>query len=347
MLLEEKEYLLSKIISGLSIIEVDGNKYYIEKPSRLCRYIASLEYNKTKEELLFEGFFTKESALRYLKYVKLWSDNDETKLKELDEQIDDLKVELYKAFLNASRTKQLRGELKNLRSLVEQLINIKHSLDYATIEGYCSTVRLQYLIGMSVLDENKQYVWKNNDFLNDCYLFEKIINEYNRSVIPIEKMRELARTEPWRSSWQIAKDNVFGISSVDLTDEQRTLCLFSQMYSNVFSHPEAPSDEVVECDDSLDGWFLVQKREAEKFKNTKQVDKLLPQKGNETFLMARNKDDAKKIDKMNSTESKIIKGERMALVRREGKVKEQHLPDVQRKLNTMKVEAMREAAKKK
>ncbi|MGB0657638.1 MAG: hypothetical protein ACPGOS_01095, partial [Gammaproteobacteria bacterium] len=63
--------------------------------------------------------------------------------------------------------------------------------------------------------------------------------------------------------------------SIHLTRDQLSLCQFSSMYDNVNESSESPAEDVINDDDCLDGWFIVQKREYEKSKNKKDMEKLL------------------------------------------------------------------------
>lgn len=49
-----------------------------------------------------------------------------------------------------------------------------------------------------------------------------------------------------------------------MTINQRNLLTWSKIYDNVQESLECPSEKVIEDDDMLDGWFLVQKLERER-----------------------------------------------------------------------------------
>jgi hypothetical protein len=358
MLLEERELLVNRIVSGIQLINIQGQKYILSKPSKLDKYKACLEYERIKNECIFDGLFTKKQAENYLRYNKLWSDTEEQKLKDLDTSIDDLKVALYKSFLNAGKAKQLRIELKNANAIMGQLTEIKRSLDYATLEGLALAIKNHYLIAASLLYENEERVWVGDDFLDsDYFLLENVMKQCNDNLISITQFRELARSEPWRSIWQAGKQNIFDLSASSLTEEQKTLILFSEMYSNIYQHPNCPSDEIIQDDDAIDGFLISERRDYEKDKKTKQTDKLIPQKGDEVYLPVKNKNyqdnkyraaptwDIKEVEKLNSVEAMLTKKERAAVVREKGKVKEQNLPDVKRKIQTLATEKFRQTVK--
>ena len=358
MLIEEKELLVNRIISGVQLIEAHGQKYILSKPSKLDKYKACLEYERVKNDCVFNGYLTKKQAENYLRQNKLWSDIEEEQLKKLDTSIDDLKVALYKSFLNAGKAKQLRNELKNIRIIENELQEIKRLLDYATLEGLALTIKNQYLISASLLYENGNRVWTEENFLDSDYtLLETVMKQYSDNLISVSQFRELARSEPWRSIWQAGKNAIFDVSSSSLTDEQKTLILFSEMYTGIYSHPNCPSDEIIEDDDAVDGFLISEKRDNEKDKKTKQIDKTIPQKGDEVYLPVKDKNykdnkyraaptwDIKEVEKLNSVEAMLTKKERAAVVREKGKVKEQNLPDVKRKIQTLAMDKFRKTVK--
>ena len=43
----------------------------------------------------------------------------------------------------------------------------------------------------------------------------------------------------------------------------KILCSFSRMYDSVYKNTECPSDDVIQDDDMLDGWFIQQTKEQE------------------------------------------------------------------------------------
>ena len=96
---------------------------------------------------------------------------------------------------------------------------------------------------------------------------------YNSNQISSEQFRSVARSEPWRSMWNIGKKqgNAFGKAACDLTKDQVSLSSYSSMYDNVYESSEAPDEKVIEDDDCLDGWFISQRREYEKEKKKRQV----------------------------------------------------------------------------
>ena len=63
------------------------------------------------------------------------------------------------------------------------------------------------------------------------------------------------------------------------------------MYSKIYEHPNCPNDAIIEDDDALDGWMLLEQRENKKQKEQKGVSNMMSDKiknSKEVFLMANN-----------------------------------------------------------
>ena len=52
----------------------------------------------------------------------------------------------------------------------------------------------------------------------------------------------------------------------EITQDQKGILIWASMYDNIQEHMECPSDAVLEDDDILDGWFLIQRDKRKKEK---------------------------------------------------------------------------------
>ena len=107
---------------------------------------------------------------------------------------------------------------------------------------------------------------------------------------------------------------------------------------------ESPSEEVIQDDDLLDGWLIIQKRKRERDKLEKEVDKKLGKnKGaQEVYVMADNADHAEKINSLNNPMAKRIKNSRNNAIDKHGSVAEQDLPDAKRRMRMQAVNQQRQ-----
>jgi hypothetical protein len=163
-----------------------------------------------------------------------------------------------------------------------------------------------------------------------------LVNIVSRAVrseeFSVILLRELAKTEPWRSQWAVGKPNPFiGF----LTNERTTLATYSRLYDDIRQRTsnDRPPDEVIDDDDMLDGWMIKERRKHEqdqadrKEKREKKFDD-----GREIFIMAKTQAEADAIyNKNNPTVRGNIKRRFDALMEH-GTLKDHELPDVADKL---------------
>jgi formaldehyde-activating enzyme involved in methanogenesis len=316
-----RETLLHRILSGSLIVDIDNTIYVVKTPTRQIRYLATLVYKKAVQDNLFSDWLSREQAIQYLINTSLLPANYQEEIDKLNKAMDDTKVDMFRAFPNFGKIKQLKRSLTSQRSLLAGISTTLHSMDRFTIEGNAEIAKYQYMLSHSIYDLNDKKIEVEQKIL------ERIVNSITEQTISLSDFRELARTDPWRSYWNADKENIYGTPSADWTDEQRTLVLFSRMYDNVYKHPECPSDIIIQDDDLLDGWQIHESRKQESEKN---ADKHA--KDGEQFVMVNNAEDAKKVYNQNSPEAKAILKARMKALEQSGRLKEAELPDVKTNL---------------
>ena len=69
----------------------------------------------------------------------------------------------------------------------------------------------------------------------------------------------------------LGKEEMFGIPSCDLSDDQKSVILYSRMYDSAYESPDRPTDEVIEDNDMFDGWMAKGRREADKERKSSAV----------------------------------------------------------------------------
>ena len=321
---------LSRILSGFYLFVYDNRTYKLKYPDISIKYeaemIAQEEYDKNK----FSSWPTKESIKYNLIELGLWNINGDFELDKLEKQIEDSKVNLYQNFLNPNRVKSIRKTLQSQKRTYNRLYNIRHSLDYITIEGYCDTIRHQYILMNSIFDNNNT---KIQDLENNSILFNKLVEIIGDNIIDVATFKQIARSDLWRNYWSANKDNLFDNATVNWTDEQKSLVVLTKMYDNARESMDCPPDPIFEDDDMFDGWMIKQRRENEKTRNKNRIEKSMPGKlgkANEIFLMANSKEEAANIYDMNDIESRNIINERKKAIKNYQTLKEQNLPDIQR-----------------
>jgi hypothetical protein len=117
----------------------------------------------------------------------------------------------------------------------------------------------------------------------------------------------------------------------ELTYNQKNLIIWSQMYDNIQESMDCPSKDVIEDDDMLDGWFIIQAQKREKENAEKEVDGLVKNEkiknASEVFVVAQSDEHAEQINKANSVHSMMIKKQRENFIKQAGIVQDHNLPD--------------------
>ena len=327
---------LSRILSGQYIFVYKDTTYKLIYPDIQVKYNAELcaqeAYNSTK----YSEWISEEEALIFLIETGLWPVNGDDQIKKIETQIEDYKIDLFKNFLNPKKIKSLRSTLNSLKNTLNKYYNIRHCFDNITVEGYCTTLKNQYILLYSIYNINNDLVFSDHNSV-DYNLLNSLSVAINNSIIEIATFKLIARSEIWRSYWSANKDNLFEKSTINWTDEQKTLVVLTKMYDNAYEHPECPPDKVIEDDDMFDGWMILQKRKSEQEKSKSRTEELLKGKNlnnaKEVFLMANSKEEAENIYGLNDTHSRnIIRERNQVILNSNGNIPEAKLPDVQRDL---------------
>jgi hypothetical protein len=327
---------LSRILSGFYLFIYSGKKYKLIYPDITIKYEAELYAQQECEYNRFNDWITDDSIIDTLVTMGLWTYNGDDNLKNLEKQIEDTKVDLYKNFLNPAKIKSLRKTLSNINAAYNRQFSIRHSLDQCTAYGYSQLIKNQYLLIHSLYDENNSLVFKSQNDV-DYDLLTRLSDFIGGDSIDIKTYRIIARSDQWRNYWSANKDYLFDKATINWTDEQKTLVVLTKMYDSAYEHPECPPDNVIEDDDLFDGWMIHQRRESEKNKNKNRTEKMLEgkklDKAGEVFIMANSQEEAQNIYNLNDNTSRHIIRERNTVIQSNpDMIDNTKLPDVQRTL---------------
>lgn len=340
---------LSRILSGFYLFFFHSKKYKLIYPNVSIRYEADIYAQEEYINNKFNDWIYDEDILNTLMMMGVWNPMMETELKDIESKIENLKIDLYKNFLQTNRNKQIKRQLSSTKKRFNYLYNIRHSLDHLTLTGYVALLKNQYILVHSLYDHNNNKLYDNIDDV-DFTFFNAIANTIYENVIPADTFRQIARSDSWRSYWSANKDYIFDKAVCDWTDEQRTLVVLTRMYDNAYEHPECPSDNIINDDDAFDGWMILQRKESEKEKNKKRTEKLLGNKldkAGEVFVVANSPEEAQDIYNLNSNTARFTIKERENIILNSTDIVESsNLPDVQRDLTSQQNQIFKDKFKK-
>lgn len=338
------EDYLYRIINGYYFIYINDITYKVISPSIHIKQQAHKIYTNIIEDNKFDtsSWITQSNIDNLLLVYNIWNKDLEKELSLQNKNLDKIKIELYENFNNSDIKNNLRALIRNTENQINNLYQKKHYFDYLTLEHYAQSIKSQFLICNTILDSNDRNVFdfKNFDHVN-INLVEQILSCIHDNLLDMNTIKKIARHEIWRSFWNISKDKIFEGHIKDWTDEQRSLVNFSKVLDNVREHMEAPTEEIIEDDDALDGWILFQQDKSNKEKQHKQIsDKynLHDKKGNEVFILTNNEEERQSIYNLNDRQANKDIKEMINIAKEKGHVKWTELPHIQRDIKNQIME---------
>lgn len=264
------EKTLYRILLGYYYITIDEEEYKVIYPSLDIKYKAELLYTKTIEDNKFDKrLLTAKEIDFYLKINNIWICSDEQALVDTKKLIENIKIDLYTNYINEKTKNKLKNQLKNVNKNLDKLLSDKNSMNHLSIEDHAISIKNEFIIMNSIYDKNNRLVFDNPN--KDSYAHQKLqkfIREILDQSLDLHIIRSIAKSDIWRSyvnCMDIQKD------PLNINDDYRYLIGLHKMYDNVRQHPECPSEDILEDDDALDGWFLYNNRKAEKEKKKNAV----------------------------------------------------------------------------
>jgi hypothetical protein len=328
--------ILYRILKGRLRFSQNGLVLYIHEPSLDIIAESYDIYNEHLRAGYLQGLYINSEITNLLIAHDIWLPDDNKKIEDVKTQIEDIKVECYQNFYDKKKLAQLKYKLKNRESELYKLYSKKSSMDHLTCDGLAENARIMYIISKTVFyEDGAPFDWNGLDY-------SEILMYYQEHSPTSAQVREIARNDPWRSMWNISKKRGGPIEgpTTFYSRDQLALCSYSLMYDNVYENPDAPSDEIIENDDCLDGWFIHQRRKSEKDKKLKSTGDIITnpriKNSKEIFIMAPTRETANDILDLNDPHSRSIIKQREESMKGKENVKDSDFADVQVELQLKK-----------
>lgn len=332
----ERELLIARICSGSISVKLDDKKCLIRNPSLTQNYIAQEIYHECLREAAFDGAYSDKELLDMLYKYGLWDKDSNTALTNLPKEVDELKLKMYTNLFRSHERNTLRKALNKAKQALAELTTTRNKYNHLSCSGLAALARTRYLVSVSFYTRDTE---QRIDFDSlPSQRFNEALKVYGESRLLEKTYRELARTDPWRSTWSCRKSEtgIFGVAAINYTEEQKNLVCWSEMYDSIYGHAECPPDSVIDDDDLLDGWMVKQRRLREKSTTQQSSEELISNEkirnSSEVYLIADTAEDARRIDELNDERSAAIKKQRFAKLRQDGVVNELDMPDTKRDL---------------
>lgn len=339
----ERESFIYMIRSGNTVIK---NNIFV-KPPRIDQLVESYQiFNETYEQSINDDIMTEDDMLIWMKENLIWTKFNENRVETLKKELENAKVDIYQFRQDPKKTNRIRFIIRDTEKNLEKELSIKNSQYQNTCEGIAQTARISWLISHTTYQDNKPY-----DF-EDLSL-NQVVSLWQESIISDYQCRELARNEPWKSIWSISKNIhnklFYNDSQSDLTLNQKNLVIWSQIYDNIYESIECPAKSVIDDDDMLDGWLILQNRKHEKSRAESSAQDLLKnpkiKNSKEILIVANNPEHIKNIQDLNDEQAKSVINQRFTALEKVGTLSQDQLPDEKLNIHLQKMQMMKENLK--
>ena len=331
----EREYFISRVRSGVYHIEQDGMTLTIVSPTIEDDYAISLAYMKSYERALEAELMTEDEMLDWMRSRQLWTEDDDAKVATIEKDLERLKVEIFNSRYQSVKREHIRRYIRAAEKAFSEQLDKKNTNRQNTCEGIASLEKSLAFIKRCTLVGDEPCDFEAIDINNVLYAF-------NSMILSEKDIRDLARNEPWRSLWLIKETHdliLFANQDKELSIDQKNIIVWSRMYDNIQESMDCPTDDVIDDDDLLDGWFIIQRKKQERAKTESELESRVSNdkiaSSEEVFIVAETPKDAETINSVNSYHAQMVKKERQEVLEAKGEAQDLDFRDQRLKLNQM------------
>lgn len=336
----DKEYAIYQIASGRYYIDVDDTQYIYVEPSKELLLAGILKRKNIEKECISDGFFTDEEEQQLLLENGIWTSSDEELLEKCYKDIKLFSQQKKEYQFQSFKLAQLNDLIDKAKKKITELIRLKNTF-YSNTVRYQSEVRYYHWLlmnGLHYIDNDR--VWKTEEEFDNsvdpnliAYLTKLIFYD---GIYKVSEIREIARTEPWRTIWKTAQKlgtNIFDCDPAYQSKLQYTLVYWSIMYDAVFENPDAPHQDIIDNDEAMDNWLSERQAEYESRQKNRSANQSLIKNSKiansqEIFIPVNTREDAQKVyNQLNNSASLQRFRARQRLLYEKGKLREDQMPD--------------------
>lgn len=286
---------LYRIISGK--IEYDGS--YIRDPSFSVKKEGKKAYLTALEDFRFDTLQDRDIYILLLESGQ-WSPKDEARLKSLPNEIENNKLDYFQNFHSPEKKRMHRGIINNSMGEFVKLNATRHKYSNMTLEGIANGAMWYTMI---------QRMYGGSDKL-------MALAYYHNTMVDEDTIRDIALSHEWNSYSGISK-NPLRKAPVNMTDLQRKLYSWTNVYRNVRTHPDCPADAIIEDHLAFDGWLINQNRKDRAGKVVKVQLKNLKPNAQNVYVPTKTTNDIQDVMSLNDAEARAKMGALFGKVKNE------------------------------
>ena len=314
--MDKKMKDLNKVLSGDIITKIGEDIMITRQSSARERYLADFFSYQVYEQAFKEGVFVQEEIELIAIENGWWTEEKEEELKNIPKDIEQMRVDYYNNFIRDNAKLLIKKAINKKEERYKKLISEKYELYSYT----CESLQTQ-AYEMELLRRCTSFLYDEQSSIDrlDMNLLQ---SRYNKEILSDKELRELSKDNEWKSIWAASKDGrqIFSVETCDLSEMQRALIGWSRMYDNIYESMETPSEDIINDDIAIDGWFALQSRKREDEQKKSQADGL-PESA-EVFVPVSNKKEAQRVHDMNDLAGKRQISSRMKDLKERGSLEE-------------------------
>lgn len=275
----EEEYIgiVGEIFDGYTDVTFKGKTVYIKHFSiRDQRYIHRF-YNKYKSIAESKGIPSEEEMLDSLREDGLWSDDDERKIIDLEQELDGLESTKKNSFL-PSQKKQIQNTINDKQKELHFLFNKKAELVGKTSERYGSQRSNEEFIRYLIYADQKcrNHFFTDEQFANlsedEVEFFVKENDLISRRLSESNIQRAVLRD--FFNMYMSQAEDVsafYGKPIIELSVYQLKLAIYARIFFNIFQYNEDIPERIKKDPDAI--FDFVERKKSKGDKNYIDADK--------------------------------------------------------------------------
>jgi hypothetical protein len=332
----DREFFVSRIRAGFNLVDYNYKIIKIYPPTLDDEFESNAFYQKVYNRCLNDELLTEKECHQLLVQQGLWREKDDVEIKQVKKDIEKLKIDIFSKRNEKKEVQRLKAYLRIIEKALEKKELEKQVYYGNTCEAIAQIEKNCFLL--------KKGCYLGSDLMiDDEFDYKSLLNLYYEQILKDYEIREIARTDPWKTQWSL-KDNtdLYKDNHRELTVDQKNLLIWSRLYDSISESMEAPSEQVMEDDDMLDGWLILQRKKSEKEKGRQDLESSLTNSkiasASEVFVFAQDEEHAARIEELNDLNGKVKKKERMIVIKRQGEASDTDFQDQKIKLGNQKAE---------
>lgn len=335
---------INSLISGIVIFNIGKEYIYVKPASAEDKTFAEFFSKEQYDEAILDGIWTAADTLEYLIHNGYWSEEQEKQLTDLDEIIENMKVDYFNNFYNSQSKEYIKINLDKQTEKQMDLIQSKNIFYDKTCEYIKSYAFASHIIN------NNAFLFSNKKRARLYYSSSILVKHYSNMTNSISRhVRPIVKSHEWRQKWSILQSKIFENRNSSLSDLQLSAMSWSSYYDSIYKSYDGPSSDIIEDDIALDGWSIKERRKRDEEAKQQNAEKLLPknmQNAGEVFIPARNQKEIQDINSLNSGYAKAkVKALRQDL-NQHGNVREEDLSSTKRELQMKALEEQKNRRRK-